>query len=56
MNEPVLPLRPQAIYRVDKFKVPEAGRDEFLRRVYSIHRFLRALPGFLQDAAQADSI
>jgi len=39
MSEPVLPLRPQAIYPVDEFKAPGAGRDEFLQRVHSIHQF-----------------
>lgn len=39
-----------SIYRVDKFSVPSAARDEFLERVDSIHEFLRTLTGFVDDA------
>jgi len=39
----------ERIYRVDKFVVPGNAREEFLERVRSIHTFLKAQPGFLQD-------
>lgn len=38
------------IYRIDKFNVPDTARQEFMERVYSIHEFLRTLPGFVWDA------
>jgi heme-degrading monooxygenase HmoA len=38
------------IYRVDKFVVPEAAREEFLRRVHETHQVLRRQPGFIRDA------
>lgn len=38
------------IYRIDKFIVPEASRDEFLRRVNETHQVLRRQPGFIRDA------
>jgi heme-degrading monooxygenase HmoA len=38
------------IYRVDKFVVPEATREEFLQRVFETHDILRRQPGFLRDA------
>jgi heme-degrading monooxygenase HmoA len=34
---------------VDKFKVPQAAREEFLGRVRSTHDFLRTLGGFVED-------
>lgn len=37
------------LYRVDKFIVPAAGRDEFLARVHDTHAVLRQQEGFLQD-------
>jgi quinol monooxygenase YgiN len=37
------------IYRVDKFVVPAAAREEFLDRVAQTHRTLRAQPGFVRD-------
>ncbi|WEK50029.1 MAG: antibiotic biosynthesis monooxygenase [Candidatus Kaistia colombiensis] len=37
------------LYRVDKFIVPAAGRDEFLARVHETHAVLRRQEGFLQD-------
>ncbi len=40
---------PQSIYRVDKFVVPIAAREEFLDRVRRIHAFLKEQPDFLQD-------
>jgi hypothetical protein len=38
-----------ALYRVDKFIVPAAGRDEFLARVHDTHVVLRRQVGFRQD-------
>ena len=38
------------IYRVDKFVVPEAARDEFLARIRETHELLRRQPGFIRDA------
>ncbi|NJC69241.1 antibiotic biosynthesis monooxygenase [Planosporangium thailandense] len=38
-----------AVYRVDKFAVPEPAREEFWRHVRRIHGILRAQPGFLDD-------
>lgn len=38
------------IYRVDKFIVPQAAREEFLKRVYETHEILRRQPGFIRDA------
>lgn len=37
------------IYRVDKFKVPAAAREEFLARVQTSNEILRAIPGFVED-------
>lgn len=39
----------QSIYRVDKFVVPSAAREEFLDRVRYTQSFLKVQPGFLQD-------
>lgn len=39
-----------AIYRIDKFVVPEAARDEFLTKVGETHELLRQQPGFVRDA------
>lgn len=39
-----------SIYRVDKFVVPEAAREEFLCRVHETHQILRRQPGFIRDA------
>jgi heme-degrading monooxygenase HmoA len=36
-------------YRVDKFTVPEAAREEFLSRVFQTHQVLRRQPGFVGD-------
>src|SRR5260370_8787718 len=40
---------PQAVYRVDKFVVPSAAREEFLERARRTHSLLQAQPGFVQD-------
>lgn len=37
------------LYRLDRFEVPLAARDEFLARVTETHALLRAQPGFIQD-------
>lgn len=37
------------IYRVDKFKVPPAARDEFLARVRETHAILRVQPGLVDE-------
>ena len=39
----------QSVYRVDKFIVPEAARDEFLKTVRHTHELLRKQPGFQWD-------
>ena len=39
----------QRIYRIDKFNVPIATRQEFVDRVNKTNEFLRTLPGFIQD-------
>lgn len=39
-----------SIYRVDKFVVPQAAREEFLKRVCDTHQVLRRQPGFIRDA------
>ena len=36
-------------YRIDKFVVPEAARDELLEKVHMTHELLRKQPGFIQD-------
>ena len=38
------------IFRVDKFVVPQAAREEFLKRVHDTHQVLRRQPGFIRDA------
>lgn len=37
------------IYRVDKFKVPPAAREEFLARVRETHAILRVQPGLVDE-------
>jgi Antibiotic biosynthesis monooxygenase len=37
------------LYRIDKFRVPAAGREEFLTRVRKTHTLLRKQPGFVRD-------
>jgi heme-degrading monooxygenase HmoA len=37
------------VYRVDKFRVPDYARQEFVERVQSTHETLRTQPGFRQD-------
>lgn len=39
-----------SVYRVDKFKVPDAARQEFLARVRKTHDLLERLPGYEQGA------
>ena len=38
-----------SIYRVDKFIVPQAAREEFLKKVHDTHSVLRHQPGFIRD-------
>ena len=37
------------IYRIDKFKVSAAAREEFLSRVRTSNEVLHAIPGFVED-------
>jgi len=37
------------VYRIDKFKVPAAAREEFLSRVRTSNEVLHAIPGFVED-------
>ena len=39
----------QRVYRVDKFIVPTPAREEFFEKALHTQKFLRSLPGFLQD-------
>jgi heme-degrading monooxygenase HmoA len=39
----------ERIYRVDKFAVPGAAREEFIDNVRRTHSLLQAQSGFLQD-------
>lgn len=47
MSQPTLAAN-QRVYRLDKFIVPQAARDEFLAKVKSTHQLLRSQPGFVQ--------
>jgi heme-degrading monooxygenase HmoA len=38
-----------AVYRIDKFVVPDEARDEFWTNVRRVHSVLRSQPGFLDD-------
>ncbi|QOL80324.1 antibiotic biosynthesis monooxygenase family protein [Pseudooceanicola spongiae] len=38
-----------ALYRIDKFIVPEAARDRFLDQVAQVHAVLRHCPGCLSE-------
>jgi hypothetical protein len=40
------------IFRVDKFKIPAAARDQFLERARGTHELLRTMPGFESGAAK----
>lgn len=48
-NQVAPPSSGRPFYRVDRFIVPAAGRDEFLDRVRDTHAVLRQQDGFLQD-------
>lgn len=37
------------VYRLDKFLVPSASREEFLVKVQQTHAILNSQPGFIQD-------
>jgi heme-degrading monooxygenase HmoA len=39
----------ERVYRLDRFVVPAAAREELLTRVNQTHEILRRQPGFLQD-------
>ena len=39
----------ERVYRLDRFVVPSAAREEFLMRVGQTHEILRRQPGFVQD-------
>lgn len=39
----------ETVYRVDKFVVPEAAREEFLTKIVETHQLLRRQPGFIRD-------
>lgn len=39
----------ERIYRIDKFKVPDSARREFVERVRKINEFLGTLRGFVQN-------
>lgn len=39
------------IYFIDKFFVPEKGRQEFMERLNINRNFIKTLPGFVEDAA-----
>jgi hypothetical protein len=45
----------EPLYRVDKFVVPEHGRDEFLGRVATTHALLRSQDGFVRDFASSSN-
>jgi heme-degrading monooxygenase HmoA len=49
MNVNTSATKPERIYRVDKFSVPERARDEVISRVRETHALLKTLPGFVQD-------
>ena len=49
MHEQLSPSLARRLYRVDKFVVPAAAREEFLGRVFQTHEVLRKQPGFVQD-------
>ncbi len=41
-------MNSSCIFRIDKFRVPDAARDEFLARTQEADRLLRRLPGFIE--------
>ena len=41
--------KPNHVFRIDRFKVPAASREEFLSRVRTSNEVLRSLPGFVED-------
>ena len=49
MDDSTLSANSDHVYRIDRFKVPETAKGEFLQRVDSINQFLRTLPSFVQD-------
>ena len=39
----------EEVFRVDRFKVPEAARAEFTQRAHASHERLRMLPGLVEE-------
>ena len=39
----------EEVFRVDRFKVPEAARAEFTQRAHASHERLRMLPAIMQQ-------
>lgn len=44
-----MPSPSSPVYKIDKFIVPAAGRDEFMSRVALIRDMLQAMPGCRQN-------
>lgn len=42
-------MNKQHVFRVDRFRVPGAAREEFLQRVSDTHRLLANQRGFVRD-------
>ncbi len=49
MIETTIQQRQGQIYRIDKFKVPQPARHEFIQGVQLTHQLLRPLQGFIED-------
>lgn len=49
MSESRMQGASEQVYRVDRYVVPDAAREEFLERVWTVHAMLRRLPGFVRD-------
>lgn len=41
--------RARQVYRIDKFKVPELARAEFIQKMQVPREFIRTQPGFIED-------
>lgn len=44
-----MPTQPKSVYRVDKFVVPAAARDEFMARILNIREILDGMKGCCQN-------
>jgi hypothetical protein len=44
-----------SVFRVDKFVVPAAAREEILDKVKATHEVLRRQQGFVQDSCSSNS-